>query len=99
MLITSCLAITTDNLDWGAIDLDELVIKFDYFADSGISAKVEQKWDYTYDKLVLFDVSSFNQQELVNTLRKRILRSKEMYLIDSISLYQTIRYPIQLNIF
>ena len=33
------------------------------------------------------------------TLRKKILRSKEMYLIDSISLYQTIRYPIQLNIF
>ena len=34
-----------------------------------------------------------------HTLRKKILRSKEMYLIDSISLYQTIRYPIQLNIF
>ena len=27
-------------------------------------------------------------------LRKKILRSKEMYLIDSISLYQKIRYPI-----
>ena len=35
----------------------------------------------------------------IRTLRKKILRSKEMYLIDSISLYQTIRYPIQLNIF
>ena len=33
------------------------------------------------------------------TLRKKILRSKEMYLIDSISLYPTIRYAIQLNIF
>ena len=30
---------------------------------------------------------------------ENILRSKEMYLMDSISLYQTIRYPIQLNIF
>ena len=34
-----------------------------------------------------------------NTLGKKILRSKEMYLIDSIYLYQTVRYPIQLNIF
>ena len=36
---------------------------------------------------------------ILHTLRKKILRSKEMYLIDSISLYQITRYPIQLNIF
>ena len=38
-------------------------------------------------------------RNVYDTLRKKILRSKEMYLIDSISLYQTIRYPIKLNIF
>ena len=36
---------------------------------------------------------------MVLTLRRKILRSKEMYLIDSIYLYKTIRYPIQLKIF
>ena len=39
------------------------------------------------------------KRENYHTLRKKILRPKEMYLIDSISLCQTICYPIQLNIF
>ena len=65
----------------------------------------------SYVNLIYFIEDSDNKKEYVivkkihtidafqNTLRKNILRSKEMYLIDSISLYQTIRYLIQLNIF
>ena len=43
--------------------------------------------------MIRYHMSVFN----FRTLRKKILRSKEINLIDSISLYQTIHYPIQLQ--
>ena len=66
MLITSSLAMSTINFDWSKIDLKKAWIDIGYREDLRIPAKVMEMREYQTDKLVLFNVSSSNQQELVN---------------------------------
>ena len=73
MLITTCLAITSDNYDWNTLDINKMMITFGYKPDYRFSVGITSKWDCAIDKFVIFNVSSFNQKEFVNISYNRIL--------------------------